>query len=254
MATNNPPPPPAEPIQQLYQALAAFQQSVSAAPKDSKNPHFKNTYASLASVLAAIQPACEHGLSHSVTFEESADGAPRLVTTLHHTAGATIKSVLPIGFGADWQKNGSAISYARRYSLMALYGLAGADDDDDAQQATAAPVRERRPAPRPTPAPAPTAGPDPARVLADVTAAVERSALTLTGKQALIHQLTNGEGSKLADIRPDWLEKVPMVIVRPESVDRLNAGCNSKTGEPLGLPGMDEEELPATWAVAEVAS
>ena len=124
----------------LYQALAAFQGEAAGVPKDARNPHFKNTYATLASVIEAVRPAAAHGLSHSQTFEQTPDGATLLVTSIHHTAGASIRSALPIGFGADWQKNGSAITYARRYSLLAAFGLAP-DDDDDGNSAAPAPTR-----------------------------------------------------------------------------------------------------------------
>ena len=124
----------------LYQALAAFQGEAAGVPKDAKNPHFRNTYATLASVIEAVRPAAAHGLSHAQTFEQTADGGTLLVTTIHHTAGGCIRSALPIGFSGDWQKNGSAITYARRYSLLAAFGLAP-DDDDDGNTATAAPTR-----------------------------------------------------------------------------------------------------------------
>ena len=60
---------PPNPHQELVTALAAFQASTFGASKDRTNTHLKSSYASMASVLEAIQPATAHGLSHTVTFE-----------------------------------------------------------------------------------------------------------------------------------------------------------------------------------------
>lgn len=116
-------------------ALAAFQGEMKAARRDGKNPHFRTTYATLASVIEAVQPACKHGLSHTQTIEPGGDGI-LLVTTLRHRDGFEVRSELPIAIGNDWQKFGSAFTYARRYALMGIYGIASSEDDDDGANAT----------------------------------------------------------------------------------------------------------------------
>lgn len=249
MAPTTRAPADADPQQQLYAALAAYQAEASGVQKDGKNPHFRSTYATLASTLTAIQPATAHGLSHSITFE-STDGGELLVATLYHTAGGTITSRLPIAFGPDWQKNGSAITYARRYALLALYGLAA--EDDDGNDATPAPRKSVQAATRTT-AKAPAHHPNVdspewrAKVLANAEGAIERAGLTELGRATLIYQITNGQGQTLEDVRTDWLEQLPMAISRTDAQQRLNAGQHSKSREQLLTP----PELPATWGVPE---
>ena len=244
---------PADPQQQLYAALASYQAEAYGVEKDGNNPHFRSTYATLAATMAAIQPATAYGLSHSITFE-TIDGGQLLVATIHHVAGASIESRLPIAFGPDWQKNGSAITYARRYILQALYGLAA--EDDDGNDATPAPrksvqasakANSSRPAHHPD-----VDGPEwRAKIITQADGAIERAGLTDLGRATLIYQITNGQGQELADVKTEWLEQLPMAISRTDARARLNAGQNSKTGEQLLTP----PEPPATWAVeAEVAA
>ena len=237
--------PPADPQQQLYAALASYQAEAYGVEKDGKNPHFRSTYATLAATLAAIQPATAYGLSHSITFE-TIDGGQLLVATLHHSAGGSIISRLPIAFGPDWQKNGSAITYARRYTLQALYGLAAEDDDgNDATPAPRKSVQASTKANGKAPAHHPDVeGPEwRARVISLADAAIERAGLSELGRATLIYQITNGQGHTLDDVKTEWLEALPLAICRTDAQARLNMGQNSKTGEQLLTP----PEPPATW-------
>lgn len=122
-------------LKELPAALAAFQSEHHAAGRDSKGNY--GTYTSLGCALAAVQPATAHGLSNSVTFLPLGEGVILVRTTLHHSSGESVHSDLPISYGkAEGRGNvmqalGSSITYARRYSLLALYGLAGEDDDGE---------------------------------------------------------------------------------------------------------------------------
>lgn len=122
-----------ENINELAAALAAAQAHITGAAKDSVNPHFKSRYADLASVWDACRaPLTEHGLS-VVQTTHAADNGVLLITTLLHTSGQWIAGELPIG--ADWknpQAVGSWLTYARRYALAALVGIAPDDDDGEA--------------------------------------------------------------------------------------------------------------------------
>ena len=122
----------------LAEALAAFQKEHHAAGKDGKANY--GFYTTLAGGLNAVQPATHLGLCHTQTFEtiitEHGTVVTVLVTTLKHVSGEEIFSRLPFpelvpNRGNIMQALGSAITYARRYSLLAIYGLAG--DDDDAE-------------------------------------------------------------------------------------------------------------------------
>lgn len=124
---------------ELYKALIAFQAEVRDPVKDSSNPHFKSRYADLHSVLVAVRPVlAKHGLAVAQTITVR-DGQvhPLLETVLVHSSGAMLKSTVPLAVSkAGPQEFGSVMSYLRRYSLMALLGIAGADDDDDGESAT----------------------------------------------------------------------------------------------------------------------
>jgi len=126
---------------ELAAALAKAQGAMQAAKFDKTNPHFRSKYASLAAVVDAIRkPLSDNALSYTQTTEIR-DGAFVLVTTLRHASGQWIASEypLPVAKGAKDdgikpQELGSALTYARRYSLSAIACIA-ADDDDDAEGA-----------------------------------------------------------------------------------------------------------------------
>jgi hypothetical protein len=123
----------------LFAAFAAFQSEVRDPVKDASNPHFRSRYADLHGVLAAVRPVlAKHGLAITQTINVR-DGQvhPLLETMLLHTSGESISSTVPLAVTkAGPQEFGSVMSYLRRYSLMALLGIAGADDDDDGEAAT----------------------------------------------------------------------------------------------------------------------
>jgi CTP synthase (UTP-ammonia lyase) len=121
----------------IYTALAKAQTSMGKALKDSSNPHFKSKYADLSSVMNACLPALTaNGISvtHSTEWSETEQ---QLVTTFTHGASDTACSIaIPLLLGKrDMQGLGSAITYARRYGVMALAGIAPEDDDGNAAAA-----------------------------------------------------------------------------------------------------------------------
>jgi len=117
---------------ELATALAKAQGEIESAKKDSTNPHFKSKYADLASVWDAIRgPLSKNGLS--VVQMPTAYGSEVCVTTLLlHASGQWIKSTLTmlVGDKATPQAVGSAITYAKRYSLTSMTGVAPDEDDD----------------------------------------------------------------------------------------------------------------------------
>lgn len=134
----------------LAKALASAQRVMRNARKDSRNPHFKNEYASLASVReAVIGPLLDNGIALVQTFDASFDKGPCVVTMLVHESGEWIRSRLPVpAQKADAQGYGSAISYGRRYALAAICGIA-ADDDDDGEASVSREPPHRKPTPQP---------------------------------------------------------------------------------------------------------
>lgn len=118
----------------LASALAKAQGEMKAAAFDRVNPHFKSKYASLASVIDTIREAmARNGLAYT-QVTQIRDGQLILLTTLHHISGETLQSEYPLPSVAKPQELGSALTYARRYSLSALVCIA-ADEDDDAEGA-----------------------------------------------------------------------------------------------------------------------
>ena len=132
----------------IFAALAAAQMEMGPALKDSANPAFRSKYADLASVMQACMGALnKHGIC--VMQPTGEDEAGRYVKTiLAHTSGETVECRVPLIVGKnDMQGYGSAVTYARRYGLMSMAGIAPEDDDGNAA-AKSPPVVDERPAPR----------------------------------------------------------------------------------------------------------
>ena len=116
----------------LNAALAKAQGAMSNAKFNRQNPHFKNRYADLAAIIDAIKkPLADNGLGYTQVLALR-DGALLLVTTLRHPTGQCLESVYPLPMPTKPQEFGSALTYAKRYSLSSLIGIA-ADEDDDAE-------------------------------------------------------------------------------------------------------------------------
>lgn len=131
-----------ESITNLATALAIVQGQMKHAAKSAENPFFKSNYADLAGVTDACRTLLAgQGLS-VIHGAESADGLMVCVTCrLMHKTGEWIESALTLRpTKADPQGMGSAITYARRYTLAAIVGVATEDDDGNA---ASAPVPEK---------------------------------------------------------------------------------------------------------------
>lgn len=115
-------------------ALAKAQGEIGHAEKNATNPHFHRRYADLAAVWdAAREPLAKNGLCVI-----QLPGAAELETQLLHESGQWIACRTPILFGEKEtgrtraQAYGSALTYARRYALSAVLGIAQVDDDGNA--------------------------------------------------------------------------------------------------------------------------
>lgn len=130
----------------IFAALAAAQMQMGKALKDSSNPAFKSKYADLASVMDACMAALNgNGIA---VFQPTVDdeGGRYVKTILAHVSGETLECRVPLIVQKnDMQGYGSAVTYARRYGLMSMAGIAPEDDDGNAA-AKAAPMAEERPA------------------------------------------------------------------------------------------------------------
>ena len=94
--------------------------------KDAKNPHFKNDYATLESVIDASKQVLLR--NNIVVLQSLSDKS--LTTRLQHASGEFFESEITLLVDKNnMQGMGSAITYARRYSLAAILNMSQADDD-----------------------------------------------------------------------------------------------------------------------------
>lgn len=123
-------------ISKIAPALLEAQAAMGAAKKDSENPFFKSKYAD----LGAVMEVCKKELNDNgiVVLQPvgTDEGGVYVETILLHSSGEFIsdKMRLAVKQANDPQAQGSAISYARRYSLQSMVFIPA--EDDDAEKAT----------------------------------------------------------------------------------------------------------------------
>ena len=127
-----------ESIQNLSKAMAEFQKSIKQPLKDANNPFFKSQYVPLENVVEAIT---ETGSSLGISFMQFASsdetGSIEVATLVMHSTGEYIEFP-PVRMKPESNKPqavGSAITYAKRYALSAIFGITS-DKDDDGNEAT----------------------------------------------------------------------------------------------------------------------
>lgn len=115
----------------LYKSLLAVKKEMTAVKKDANNPYFQSKYADLNSVLQMIEPLLiKYNLILLQPTKTTLEGS-NLVTSIiaHAETGDNIESTVTLVGNTDMQKLGSAITYARRYTLVSLLGIQTEDDD-----------------------------------------------------------------------------------------------------------------------------
>lgn len=118
----------------IAKALLSAQRSIKFAQTDAANPYFKSKYADLPTVIDAIKPQLNaNEIVYIQTPSPSESGTLALTTRLLHVSGEWIEdtAIVPLP-KADPQGYGSAMTYARRYSLASITGLYQDDDDGNA--------------------------------------------------------------------------------------------------------------------------
>lgn len=141
-----------KPHRSIAAALAAAQSEMGRAKKSATNPHFKRQYADLDSVCDAALPALNrHGIAVVQPLEARGEAWVQITRFVHGESGEAMETPVPLIIGKnDMQGLGSAMTYARRYGLMALAGIAPEDDDGNAAAESA---RRNPPPPRQEPKP-----------------------------------------------------------------------------------------------------
>jgi len=142
-------------MSEIYKALATAQAQMASVTKGATNPYFEARYAELSTVLEVVLPAL-NAAGICLYQPIGSDETGRYVdTVLAHSSGEKLEMRMHLILGkSDMQALGSAITYARRYSLLAMTGVAPAADDDG--EAAVARGQER-PQQKPQQKPAPVA-------------------------------------------------------------------------------------------------
>jgi hypothetical protein len=128
-------------MKNIASALVRAQRGFAPALKTSTNPHFRSKYVDLAGCIEAVVDAL-NSAGIALVQRTSEDGTGVTVETVFvHESGETLecgKLHVPAA-KQDPQGYGSALTYARRYSLMAACGIAPEDDDGNAASRTPTP-------------------------------------------------------------------------------------------------------------------
>lgn len=126
-------------------ALAKAQANMGKALKQANNPHFRSKYADLGNVMDACLPALnEAGIALIQPTGEDEHGRYVETILIHGESGESLTCRVPLIVSKnDMQGYGSAVTYARRYGLMAMAGIAPEDDDGNAAS-KAPPKQEQR--------------------------------------------------------------------------------------------------------------
>lgn len=124
----------------LDEALAKAQGEIEVADKDKVNPAFRSKYADLTSVWSACRPAlAKNGIALTQWPLASSDNRLHIITRLAHK-GEWMQARFSIPVDkANAHGVGSAITYAKRFTLSAVLGIV-ADDDDDGNAASKSPA------------------------------------------------------------------------------------------------------------------
>jgi hypothetical protein len=121
-------------IKQVSAALVKAQKQFGPALKSSSNPHFKSRYADLSACVEAVVDALNDNGIMLTQRNIPCESGVTVETVFIHESGEFLSSG-PLHVPAsknDAQGYGSALTYARRYSLMAACGIAPEDDDGNA--------------------------------------------------------------------------------------------------------------------------
>jgi hypothetical protein len=257
-------------INEISKALAEAQGEFKSPPKDKTvqvrtkdGGNYSYQYADLAVILDCIrEPMAKHGLAvaHAMGKE---DGTFGLFTTLLHSSGQWLQTFYPMQQSPDPKQMGSGITYARRYSLCALIGIA-ADEDDDAETAHVPPKQKTTNGGAPVPPkavpPKGKASPKPGAASGQPSPSAAKPSgpsSAVPGRDALNRQMMNlyrpflskFPETKFVDLLKSMYGVGETRLMSVEQVAHLVQWMDAKIKDlvppaPLGLPGGTVPELP----------
>lgn len=204
-------------MKSIATALAAAQIKMGKALKQSDNPHFRSKYADLGNVMDACLPALnEAGIALIQPTGEDDHGRYVETILIHGESGDQLSCRVPLIVAKnDMQGYGSAVTYARRYGLMAMAGIAPEDDDGNAAAKVPPKQEQRQQKPQ-----GPTED-----AIAQATAYL-------------------GEADSLDDLRDRW-SKLPNAVQRAADVVKAKNEAKAKLEDPP--PASDiitDDEIP----------
>lgn len=134
-------------LSDLLNALNKVQSELKPVEKTKLNPHFRSKFADLSGVLDEVLPLLAKNGLVLIQSISGSETHPVLDTIIAHAkSGQNIKSTAPLLCKEMTpQSLGSAITYMRRYSLMAIVGVSTVDEDDDGQRASKPVVQQQKP-------------------------------------------------------------------------------------------------------------
>jgi hypothetical protein len=137
-------------MKEIASALVKAQREFGPALKSSTNPHFRSKYADLSACIEAVITALNNQGIYLMQLTEEHEGGVKVSTTFIHESGEQLSagSLFMPAIKQDAQGYGSALSYARRYSLMAACSLATEDDDGNQATRTAPMAAPPKPTPK----------------------------------------------------------------------------------------------------------
>nr|DAQ02523.1 MAG TPA: ERF superfamily protein [Caudoviricetes sp.] len=136
-----------ETIIKLSKSLVETQKELKQPLKDAKNPFFKSEYVPLENVAEAItQTATKYGLAFSQYATTTESGNVSVGTIIFHESGEYIEfpPLILKPENTKPQSIGSAITYAKRYALSAIFGITS-DKDDDGNKANGNGEQQKQP-------------------------------------------------------------------------------------------------------------
>ena len=236
-------------MKQIASALVKAQRAFGPALKTSTNPHFRSRYADLSACVEAVIDALnENGIFLLQKNYDCSDGI-MCETVFVHESGEMLECGI-VHFPAvkqDPQGYASALTYARRYSLMSACGIAPEDDDGNAGSRRQAPATNPLDAIKP-PAPAPLAyeltipGKE-SRLYADsesytngsieLREKVEKSSLATRTKMTKLRELKEANEDQVNKLNPE--HKAKLVGDYQLRLKRLGAQLEEKEDADGGL-------------------
>ncbi len=193
-------------MENLAKALAKAQGEMGSAGRDRQNPHFKNRYATMESVVSAVRgPLSTHGIAWHQRV--GVEGKVVSVETVLLCGADRLECGVLRAEARDPgpQGIGSVLTYLRRYSLMAACGIAPGDDDDGE-------AGERKPEPPPR------ASFDPEPTLAALRG--KYPGVTLVDVEAFLENMKQPSLSALGEERRGKF--VAAVLDNPEMAERFS--------------------------------